>query len=266
MATKNIAGRRLFLWLGLVLLLLLVANILLFKRLRPPVPPPKPTLVIRPKLAIVIDDLGYDPSQARSLYRINPNITLAIIPLQPYSKQIAQAAENRGQEVLLHLPLEPRHYGDYNKMPHMLLVNMSTAELKRKLSYNLDNLPWAVGVNNHMGSRLTENEGKMRTILTELKQRGLFFIDSRTSSRSIAYSLAKQLGLKAGKRDIFLDNVDQVEAITSQLKQLVALAKQKGKALGIGHPRPNTLTALKRFFQSEKAQGVQLVPASELLD
>jgi hypothetical protein len=261
---KNATGKsaRLFIWLGIILLLLLAANILLFKRWRCPIPP----LVVKPKLAIVIDDLGYDRQPADTLYQINPLITLAILPHQAYSKEIAESAKARGQEVLLHLPLEPYHYDNYGKMPHMLLMDMAPAELKRELKYNLDNLPPAVGVNNHMGSRMTEDEAKMSIILNELKQRGLFFIDSRTTAKSKAYSLAKQLGLSAGKRDIFLDNVDEAEAIITQLNKLVARAKQRGKALGIGHPRPNTLIALKRFFQDEAFQEVQLVPASELLD
>ena len=269
MAKKGKAPRntvRLFIWLGIIILALLAANILLFKRPWLPIPFPKPTIVVKPKLAIVIDDLGYNLQSVQILYEINPRITLAILPHQPYSQQIAKRARVQGQEVLLHLPLEPHNYENYGKMSHMLLVNMTKAELRRKLKYNLDNLPLAAGVNNHMGSSMTENRGQMEIILGELKQRGLFFIDSLTTPNSIAYSLAQQLGLRVGKRDVFLDNVDQVEAITSQLNRLVALAKQNGQALGIGHPRTNTFTALKRFLQSESAQEVQLVPASELLD
>ncbi len=255
--------KRLFIWLGVILLLLLVANIFLFKRF---IPVEEPTEVAKPKLAIVIDDLGYDQKQAQILYQIEPHITLAVLPHQPHSNQIARYAKARGQEVLLHLPMEPHNYEKYGKAPHMLLADMTLSELMRELTYNLDSLPSAVGVNNHMGSRMTEDEGLMEIILGELKQRGLFFIDSRTTHESVAYLVAKQLGVRTYERDIFLDNVDEVGAITSQLEELVILAKQEGKALGIGHPRPNTFIALKNLLQDESMQEVQLVYASELLE
>lgn len=260
--TSNKDTVRLFIWLGVILLLLLIANIFLLKRFISP----KPVVVIKPKLAIVIDDLGYDQKQAQVLYQIEPHITLAVLPHQPYSNQIAKIAKAQGQEVLLHLPMEPHNYEKYGKMQHMLLASMVLPELTQELRYNLDSLPSVVGVNNHMGSRLTEDESRMEVILSELKRRGLFFIDSRTAPLSMAYTVAKRLGLKTYRRDVFLDNVDQVDSIISQLKQLVILAKQRGKALGIGHPRPNTFMALKRFLQDGSMQGVQLVYASELLE
>jgi polysaccharide deacetylase 2 family uncharacterized protein YibQ len=245
---------------------LLVANLLIYKRWKGPVPYPEIPVPPKPKLAIIIDDLGYNPLTAKTLYQINPSITLAIIPHQPYSKQIAQLAETLGQEVLIHLPMEPQHINNYSKIPHMLLMNMKKNELEQNLRYNLDDFPSAVGVNNHMGSRMTEDEKQMIIVLSELKRRGLFFIDSRTTPHSKAYLLAKQLGLKAAKRDIFLDNEDRIESILSQLNNLIALAQKNGKALGIGHPRTNTLTALKRFSKEDKIQTVQLVPVSQLLD
>ncbi len=269
MANKDIAKRntaRLFIWLGIALLLLLIANLLLYRHWKPIITLPAPPTVAGPKLAIVIDDLGYNSKQAQTLYKIDPHITLSILPHQRYSSQIAQAAVEQGQELLLHLPMEPKRYENYGKMAHMLLVNMKPAELKRQLKYNLDNLPVAVGVNNHMGSYFTENEGQMRIVLAELKRRGLFFIDSYTTPNTVGYSLAKKLGLSTGKRDIFLDNIDRIDAITSQLQKLAGRAKQKGKAIGIGHPRSNTFSALRHFLQSEAMQGVQLVPVSELLD
>ncbi len=269
MADKDTAKRntaRLFMWLGVAILLLLIANLLLYGRWKPTISLPAPPTIARPKLAIVIDDLGYAAHQADILYQIDPRITLAVLPHQRYSIQIAQKAKAQGQEVLLHLPLEPKRYEKYGKMLHMLLVDMKPDKLKRELKYSLDNIPLAVGINNHMGSYLTENEAQMRIVLGELKKRGLFFIDSRTTSDSIGYSLAKKMGLRAGKRDIFLDNVDRIEDITSQLNKLVVLAKQKGKAIGIGHPRLNTFSAIEHFLQSDMAADVQLAPVSELLD
>ncbi len=264
---KKHKNKHLFWWLSLIIIILIIINIFVFEK--PDFFAPKPVLrkpVIKPQIAIIIDDLGYDKRHAKILYKINKQITLAIIPHQAYSAQMAKNAVSRGQEVLIHLPMEPHNYKQYGKLPNMLLESMGVAALKEKLKYQLEDIPQAVGVNNHMGSLLTEDKNKMTLILMQLKKRRLFFIDSRTSHDTKAYITAKKLDIKSAKRDIFLDNENNLGAISKQLKKLVLLAKQSGKAIAIGHPRKKTFSALKKFVQTDSFKQVQLVVASKLVD
>lgn len=220
------------------------------------------------RIAIVIDDLGWDPKVARALLELDLPLTFAILPSLPYSEGVARQALQKRREILLHLPMEPHGYPEVDPGKGALLREMDEATLESLLLQDLKGIPSPVGVNNHMGSSFTEDDRAMRVVLKLLKRRGLFFLDSRTSPDSVAYEVAKELGLKAGRRQVFLDNGDQanVAAVERQIWRLVRIAQKEGQAIGIGHPHPYTLEALRQTLPQLKANGVEVVPVSRLVD
>jgi hypothetical protein len=227
-----------------------------------PAKPPEPP---RPRVAIVIDDLGYDGRLARSFLALQEPLSFAILPYATFSKTIARQVHEAGRDLLLHLPMEPKGYPEVNAGEGVLLVAMNDGVLLEKLRETLAALPSVVGVNNHMGSRFSEDEDKMRVLLGEIKQRGLFFVDSRTSAESKGYGLAVQMGIPAAERDVFLDNIQSAQAIGSELRRLAQLARLKGKAIGIAHPHEVTLQVLRHALPQLRQEGIDLVPVSQVL-
>jgi polysaccharide deacetylase 2 family uncharacterized protein YibQ len=227
-----------------------------------PAKPPEPP---RPRVAIVIDDLGYDGRLARSFLALQEPLSFAVLPHATFSKSIARQVHEAGRDLLLHLPMEPKGYPEVNAGEGVLLVAMNDGVLLEKLREALAALPSIVGVNNHMGSRFSEDEDKMRVVLGEIKQRGLFFVDSRTSAESRGYSLAVQMGIPAAERDVFLDNIQSPQAIGSELRRLAQLARLKGKAIGIAHPHEVTLEVLRQALPQLRQEGIELVPVSQVL-
>ncbi len=218
------------------------------------------------QIAIVIDDLGMDVRQAREILSLPAKITLAVMPGLAQSKAIAELAKQNKHEVLIHLPME---YRGRNGKPAagMLRSNMTPLEFLTIVSDDVESVPGAVGINNHEGSALTENKEAMKFLMAELKARNLMFLDSLTSARSVAYSTAREFGLKSGKRDVFLDNdSDNAASIDKQLDELVEIARKNGKAIGIGHPHPATISELKKWIMTSADRGVEIVPVSRLLN
>ena len=234
---------------------------------RPPVfAPPKP-LPFRPRIAIVVDDLGLDKQVVEELLRLEAPLTFSVLPFQPHSRRIAQVAHAQGKEIILHLPMEPRGFPLKDPGEGGLFVTMGeTKELTRQLKKDLDAVPYISGANNHMGSRFMEHEAVVRVVLRELKKRGLFFLDSGTTDRSMGYKLARELSLKTGKRDVFLDNETGPKDMEAQLNQLMKIARLRGKAIGIGHPYPTTVAALKGMIAKIQKAGIKIVPLSQVLD
>ncbi len=233
------------------------------------VPLPAVSKVKKPtsRIAIVIDDLGYRDGISHKLARISKEITLSILPHLSYSKKIAKQAMKNHQEILLHLPMEPV---DSNKIPDnqtgMLLNKMSSSQIQSLLQRQLQEIPSSVGINNHMGSLFTSDKQSMRAFFAELKKHKLFFLDSLTISQSVAYDTARELGIPALRRDIFLDNRLEKDYILNQLKKLSETARRDGQAIAIGHPFPVTLEALGDFVPQLKKQGIELTRLSNLLD
>jgi polysaccharide deacetylase 2 family uncharacterized protein YibQ len=219
----------------------------------------------RPKVAIIVDDLGYDGRLARGFLALQEPLSFAVLPHAAFSTIVARQVHEAGREVLLHLPMEPKGYPGVNPGEGTLLVAMGNSALVATLRQDLDAFPFIVGVNNHMGSRFTEDEEKMRVVLGEIKQRGLFYLDSRTSAETKGYSLAIQMGIPAAERDVFLDNIQSSQAIQSELRRLVNLARLKGKAVGIAHPHEVTLEVLGRALPQLGQEGIDLVPISAVL-
>jgi polysaccharide deacetylase 2 family uncharacterized protein YibQ len=217
------------------------------------------------KLAIVIDDFGYDGRLARRFLEIEGQLSFSVLPHGTFSGSIARRVHEAGRELLLHLPMEPKAYPKVNPGVGALLMKMTDAELVQTLRQNLDSLPYISGENNHTGSRLSEQEEKMRLVMQELKNRNLFFIDSRTSRKTKAYSVAQQLEIPSAERDVFLDNIQSPRAIRSQMNRLIQRARLKGTAIGIAHPHEATLSVLKEVIPNLSGKGVELVPVSKIV-
>jgi polysaccharide deacetylase 2 family uncharacterized protein YibQ len=224
---------------------------------------PAPKKVHIPKIAIIIDDIGYDKDVSLALCDLNSNITFSILPFAPFGKLISEKLYAKGSQMILHLPMEPVEYPQINPGPGAILSMMSPDILLEQLRKNIEAVPHIVGVNNHMGSKLTSHSNQMNQIFTILKKENLFFVDSRTSTKSQCKSSARLLKVKFAERDVFLDNFQNTEYITGQLKKLIDLAEKHGSAIGIGHPNQATLEALSKELPKIKNK-VKIVRASVL--
>ena len=239
-----------------------------------PAPPPstvpkaKPhTRVIGPgTVAIVIDDMGSSMEEARQLLAINIPLTFSVIPGLAKSRSVAETVHTRGRQVMLHIPMEPKGYPQQRLEKNGLLLSESDADIERQMAVYFQAVPYAVGANNHMGSSFTENREKMGVVLGVLRGKGLFFIDSMTSPVSVGYSVAKSMGMRAGSRQVFLDNTQDVAAITAQLEQVAAVARKRGSAIAICHPHRATIQALAAAMPRMQREGIQFVAASELVN
>ncbi|HKI04449.1 MAG TPA: divergent polysaccharide deacetylase family protein [Thermoanaerobaculia bacterium] len=226
-----------------------------------PAPPSGPVRGVR--VALVIDDLGTSVEELRPLEGLGVPVTFSVLPYGDQTPAVVAELRQRGEEILLHLPMEPKN-GE-NPGPGALLAGMTDAELKEKTLAALKAVPGAVGVNNHMGSLLSTAEGPMTAVLRVLAGRGLFFLDSRTSAESVGYKVARELGIPAAERQVFLDGDPTPEAIATQFQRLLGLARAHGVAIAIGHPHPETLAALQREVPKARAEGYEFVPVSYLL-
>lgn len=226
----------------------------------PKVPARKP---MRPKIAIIIDDFGYDTGLARSFAELDIPLCMSVLPRAPRTRDVVEIIKGHHRELLLHMPMEPKGYPGLNPGPGALLCRMSREETKELVRRHLREVPEASGVNNHMGSLLTERREQMTAFLEEIRNKDLFFIDSRTSGSSVAYRLAKEMGVRSAKRNVFLDNEPSKNAIDIQMERLLGIARHRGSAIGIAHPFPGTLRALESRLERLRAE-VELVSASQL--
>jgi polysaccharide deacetylase 2 family uncharacterized protein YibQ len=225
------------------------------------IPPVRP----RPQVAIIVDDLGQNLGVARELLDIDLSLTFSIMPYTDKARQVAELAHRQGREVMLHIPMEPLSYPDADPGPDALFVGMPRKTVQQKVRRYLQQVPHVAGANNHMGSRYTEVRPGMSAVLDVLRNEQLFFVDSRTSARSVAGEAARQAGVSFAARDVFLDNVRDVEAIAREVRKLAGLARRRGQAIGICHPYPQTIAALRREAGVLRSQGVEVVPASTLV-
>jgi hypothetical protein len=231
----------------------------------PPTPPPVAPANARARAAIIMDDLGRDLETARALLAIDLSVTFAILPGEANAAKVATLAHEGGREVMIHIPMEPQSYPATNPGDDALLLGQSPEEIRRRFQGYVERVPFAVGGNNHMGSRFTEYRDGMEVVLAAMKDTGLFFVDSRTTGQSVAFAEARQAGVPAAARDLFLDNEQDVEQISREIRKLAVLAGRKGRAVGICHPYPQTLEALRREASYLKQQGIEIVPVSQLL-
>ena len=218
----------------------------------------------KPRIAIIIDDIGYDRIIAEKFLELDAVITFSILPHSPFQNTISRIAHSKGLESMLHLPMEPKEYPRIKPGPGALLVSMSPDQLLNQLLNNLDAVPYIKGVNNHMGSKMTENSDQLYQIFSVLKQRGLFFIDSRTTSKSLCKPSSRLLQTPFAQRDVFIDHIPEPDFIRKQIKLLIRIANKKGSAVGIAHPHIETYEVFREVLP-ELNKKVRLVPASEIV-
>jgi len=227
---------------------------------RTPVPPK-----ITAKVAIIVDDWGYG-DHCSALKEIPGPIAVSVLPELAYSKASAECAHQNGKEVMLHLPMEAYRNLEHYPENYILKVTAPRSEIEETIDDALKKIPYIVGVNNHMGSKATDNRTFMRILLSSLKERNLFFVDSLVSENSVAGSLAKRLGIPFAKRDVFLDNENNHNYIAGQFAQLIKQARKKGYAIGIGHARSLTLEVIKEQMTLFEKQGIEFVTVKDLLE
>lgn len=213
----------------------------------------------RPLISIIIDDLGQNLARDRQVLDISPAIALAIIPDTPHAAELAREAHHRGRTVMLHMPMDPAG-GDYAWRPEL-----TQEERAHRLDAALAKVPYAQGLNNHEGSRMTADRPAMAWLAAELQRRHLFLLDSRTSAATVAAAEAQKIGLASLSRDVFLDDDPSEAAVMEQMQRGLALARKQGTVVMIGHPKPATLAVLKRVLPTLKAQGFELVKPSLMI-
>ena len=216
-----------------------------------------------PLVAIVIDDMGYRQNTGKALLALDLPLSFAFLPFTPFSEELQQEAKARGRDILLHLPLEPVD-PKWNPGQGALTTAMDAKTMTSLFYADLQAVPKAIGISNHMGSRFTANPQAMGTLLSLVRTRNLFFLDSVTASDSVAYDLALEMGVKAERRTVFLDNDQNPDKIMAQLDLLVRLAGEQGQAVGIGHPYPATVEALRRY-QTQLRTRTEMVGVSRLV-
>lgn len=219
------------------------------------------------RIAFIIDDWGQSVHNCQYLRDIADPLTVAILPSLRKSDEVAKCAKANRKAVILHLPLQAYHNNDPYPTDYIIKTDMKPSKVEAILKNILEKMPYIEGVNNHMGSKATENEPLMRVILTRLKKRGYYFVDSMTApNHSVCHQIAKDLDLPFAKRDIFLDNINTREEILIQMNRLIEKAKLQGSAIAIGHDRPLTMQIIKEQIPLLKEQGFAIVDVKELLD
>ncbi|MCK4503530.1 MAG: divergent polysaccharide deacetylase family protein [Desulfuromonadales bacterium] len=217
------------------------------------------------KIAIVMDDMGGSLTSLRKILQLDVIVTPAILPGTRNALAATTLLQQEGREYMIHMPMQPRSYPRVNPGANALLLGQSEAETRRLVRDYIKAVPGAVGGNNHMGSRYTEVASAMRIVLKELKQHGLFFIDSRTISDSVAFTEARNMGMRTATRNIFLDNNNDVTYIRQQIRKMVSLASGNREIIAICHPHAATFKALRLEQGWLQQQGVDFVVASELV-
>lgn len=216
------------------------------------------------KIAIIIDDLGMDVKHTKEVLDLPAPITLAFLPYAPQTRVLAARGKAQGHELIIHTPMEAVD-AKLNIGPGGLTSGMSAAELDAAFGAMLKSFDGYVGINNHMGSRLTQDRAKMDALMAMLSKRGLFFVDSKTTAQSVAAQEAASAGVRYAERDVFLDHVETRAFVDKALAQAERIAAKKGHAIAIGHPKAFTIAGLQAWIPSLAAKGIELVPVSELL-
>ena len=218
-----------------------------------------------PRIAIIIDDLGYQLGAGQRTIALPGPVACAILPGSPRGRALANAANANGKEVLVHLPMQAVDHDGRVETTHLSL-DMSRSRFSTTFNEAMAAVPHAIGVNNHRGSLLTRHPGHMLWLMEEITaHEGLFFIDSYTTHESVALQIASEAGVNAKKRDVFLDSDPSLETLAREFERLKALARKQGSAIAIGHPYEATLTFLEKELPRLEAQGFNLVPVSELV-
>ncbi len=214
--------------------------------------------------SLIIDDLGNNLAHARQLINLPAVLTFSILPQTRYAKIIARDAIKHHREVMLHLPLQSVE--NRRESPGTLELHMTKRQFLQQLRKDIDAVPYISGINNHMGSLLTRHPGYMDWLMAEIgRRKHLFFVDSRTTSKTIAGQIAREHAIPTITRDVFLDPDNKLSSLKTQFHRFMKLIKQRGYALAIAHPHPKTIMFLKAHLNELKQQGIRLVPVSKLI-
>ena len=225
--------------------------------------PPKPKPALRKgSIVLILDDVGFEHQPIDDAMRIDPNVNFSILPNGSEARAFAEKLNAHGFELLCHLPMEPLDYPKQQPGANAIFTSMSDDEIAKTTLLNVESVPHARGVNNHMGSRATLDSRVMRDVLTALPK-DLYFIDSKTSGGSIAGRMAKQMNIPTASRNVFLDDVQNERAVRKQIEALSELAQARGVAVGIGHPYPVTIRVLNELAPELRARGLRFVRASD---
>ncbi len=218
-----------------------------------------------PRVAIIIDDLGYHLANGKRAIGLPGPVAMSVLPDAPRARTLAQQAHAAGKEVLLHLPLQA-YDDDARAEPVEIELDMSRARVGATFAQALEAVPHAVGINSHRGSLLTRHPGHMAWLMEEIAVRErLFFVDSFTTHHSVALQIARERGVRAVKRDVFLDPDRAPETVAREFERLKRVARQRGEAVAIGHPYPTTLELLERELPRLAEEGFELVSIGEIL-
>jgi hypothetical protein len=218
-----------------------------------------------PVIAVVIDDLGNNLAEGKRAAVLKGPVACSILPLTQHARQIANLAYANNKEVLLHLPMESVE--DKPLGPGAVTLDMDETEIKQTVTGDLASIPHVAGVNNHEGSLITRHPGDLAWIMQAIHQAGpLFYLDSYTDVESVAYQIAREQGVPAARRNVFLDDVDTEAAVRAEWQRLLAMARKHGFALGIGHPREVTLRVLEDVLSKLDEEKVELVPVSKIVE
>lgn len=210
----------------------------------------------RPRIIIIFDDMGLDRGAFEEVMRLPGPLTLSFLPYGNDLQPLVDRARARGDAVMLHLPMQPAGAADPG--PHSLRGDMTGSRLLTELEWNLGRIHGYIGVNNHMGSMFTRDEAKMKTVLSVIGERGLFFLDSLTTSGSVARAAGAAVAAEVYSRDVFLDPNAGRETVIAQLEQVERIAVETGFAVAICHPRPDTLAVIGPWLTSAPERGFQL--------
>ena len=214
--------------------------------------------------SIIIDDVGNNLKNGQDIIKLPAALTIAILPKTNYAKRLARLAAKNHKEVMLHLPMQSVEHHKHS--PGTLDLHMTKSEFKKQLRLNLNSVPYVRGINNHMGSLLTRHPGHMRWLMDELSHRGgLYFIDSRTTSKSVAEKVAMEYNIPNLSRDFFLDPDDRENTLRRQFDRFIKKVQQRGYAIAIAHPYPKTINFLQNNLKELNQQGITLLPVSKLI-
>jgi polysaccharide deacetylase 2 family uncharacterized protein YibQ len=218
------------------------------------------------RIAIVIDDMGCDLTPVNNILSIDIPITLSILPSLPFSIEAAEKAREKGREIILHLPMEPRGYPEKNPGEGCLYIAMGYEEIGKQLEEDISAVPSIVGVNNHMGSRFMEDEGRVEMVLKHLKKRDLFFLDSLTTRDSKGREIAEKIGVKYIARDVFIDNNRDFSDTREKLINIIEKKDRWKTLVLIGHPHTSTIEAIRETVPLFRAEGIEVVTLSDLIE
>lgn len=217
------------------------------------------------KVAVLIDDIGYDPGALKKLLAIEAPMAFSVLPRTPHSRSSAEAIHRTGREVLLHLPMEPHGYPARDPGRGALFVSMQAREIRRTLQEDMRSVPHAEGINNHMGSRFMEEREPLKTVFDVLRGRGLYFVDSLTTDASAAREVAAETGVPFAARDQFIDDAEDRSWARTHLERLLETREQWTELLLIGHPYPETVAALEEMIPQFQSRGIEFVPLSAVV-